>query len=166
MKKDAYYFSHDANSRNDVKCIKLRRELGMSGYGIFWAIIEMLRETPDYRLKMENISDIAFDLHVKNDEIEKVVKGYGLFILDENYFFSDRLNKSMEDYNTLKNKLKESGRKGGLSSAQARLEVASSKAQALNVNVNKIKRNKNGFSPSADKFTQIGNGTIQDGMVF
>ena len=42
MKKDAYYFSHDANSQDDPKCMLLIDQLGMEGYGIFWALIEAL----------------------------------------------------------------------------------------------------------------------------
>lgn len=42
------YFSHDADARNDVKCLALRAKHGYEGYGIFWAIIEVLRVQPNY----------------------------------------------------------------------------------------------------------------------
>lgn len=42
------YFSHDADARNDVKCLALRQKHGYEGYGIFWAIIEVLRVQPNY----------------------------------------------------------------------------------------------------------------------
>ena len=42
MPKDTYYFSHDYNCRNDEKIKRLLRKHGMSGYGIFWSIVEDL----------------------------------------------------------------------------------------------------------------------------
>ena len=42
--KDAYYFSHDSNARNDQRLIKIRMKYGMEGYGIYFGIIEILRE--------------------------------------------------------------------------------------------------------------------------
>ena len=35
-KKDAYYFSHYSNAKDDFKCMLLIEELGLEGYGIFW----------------------------------------------------------------------------------------------------------------------------------
>ena len=34
-KKDAYYFSHDANAQDDPKCMLLIDQMGLEGYGIF-----------------------------------------------------------------------------------------------------------------------------------
>ena len=52
-KKDAYYFSHDSNAMNDEKCILLIENLKMEGYGIFWALLETLREQTDYKCKLK-----------------------------------------------------------------------------------------------------------------
>ena len=41
--KDVGYFSHDSNAHRDYKMVKLRTKLGWGGYGLFWAIIENLR---------------------------------------------------------------------------------------------------------------------------
>lgn len=111
-KKDAYYFSHDANSRNDLKCVKLRQELGMEGYGIFWAIIEILRESDGYRLKISDLETISFDLKCKLDTIKSVVNNYGLFKISGGMFSSKRLTQSMFEYNKRKQKLSESGSRG------------------------------------------------------
>lgn len=126
MKKDAYYFSHDANARNDIKIIKLRRSLGLEGYAIYFCLIEMLREQADYKMPLSSISDIAFDLHTSDEKIKTVINSFELFIIDQNHFFSSRLLTSMETYNELKTKLIEAGRKGGLSRAKAMPEQPSS----------------------------------------
>lgn len=34
MSKDAYYFTHDSNAKDDPKCALLIDQLGMEGYGI------------------------------------------------------------------------------------------------------------------------------------
>ena len=44
MAKDAYYFSHDSNAKDDPKCMLLIEELQLEGYGIYWILIEVLRE--------------------------------------------------------------------------------------------------------------------------
>ena len=59
-KKDAYYFSHDSNARNDIKILRLRRSLGLEGYGIYFCLIEMLREQDDYKMSMSSIPDSVF----------------------------------------------------------------------------------------------------------
>lgn len=126
MKKDAYYFSHDANARNDIKILKVRRALGLEGYAIYFCIIEMLRDQAEYKLPLDSLQDIAFDLQTSEEKVKTIVHSFDLFVIDEKHFFSSRLLTSMEQYNTLKTKLSEAGRKGGLISAQARVEQPSS----------------------------------------
>lgn len=53
MSKEAYYFSHDTNARNDPKILALRDNWGVEGYGIYWVLIEMLRESNDYKLPIK-----------------------------------------------------------------------------------------------------------------
>jgi hypothetical protein len=126
MKKDAYYFSHDANARNDFKILKIRRSLGLEGYAIYFCLIEMLREQNTYKLPVNSIPDIAFDLHTSDEKIKTIIYSFDLFEIDENEFFSVRLLRSMNTYNSLKTKLSENGRKGGLSKAKAGLNQGSS----------------------------------------
>ena len=53
--KDAYYFPHDYNAKDDPKCERLLYEMGQEGYGIFWTLIEVLRAQPDYTYPMANL---------------------------------------------------------------------------------------------------------------
>jgi len=112
MEKQSYYFSHDSNARNDVKVIKLRRQLGLEGYGLYWCLIEMLRDAPENRLPIDAIDDIAFSLNINKEKIETVISNYGLFSVDQLNFFSQRLIRSMEQYKEIKTKLSEGGKKG------------------------------------------------------
>lgn len=112
MTKDTFYFSHDSNARNDIKIVKLRRALGLEGYAIYFCLIELLREQSNFKLPMESIPDIAFDLHTSEEKVKTVILSFDLFQIDEDNFFSNRLMRSMITYVEKKNKLSEAGKKG------------------------------------------------------
>ena len=110
--KESYYFSHDSNARNDVKVLKLRRSLGLEGYGIYWCIIEILRDSPEYTLSINNIEDISFSLNIENSKVFTVIMDYDLFVIDDDSFYSERLIRSMEQYKALKERKSQSGKEG------------------------------------------------------
>jgi hypothetical protein len=112
QKKDSYYFSHDSNARNDLKIIRLRREMGQEGYGIFFILIEILREQHDYKLPVNTIPDVAYNEKIDEKLINAVLSDYGLFKNDGQCFFSERLLRSMDEYNSKKQKLSDAGKKG------------------------------------------------------
>jgi Domain of unknown function (DUF4373) len=95
MKKDAYYFSHDANAQDDPKCMKLLDEMGTKGYGIFWLLIEKLRAEKDYTLPTEILPILAKRWGENVESLEQVVKKYDLFKKVKGKFFSVRLKNSM-----------------------------------------------------------------------
>lgn len=95
MKKDAYYFSHDSNARNDEKVIELRMDLGWEGYGLYWAIVEMLRDATGYKLK-NNAKRLNFELKADEELIHNIINNYELFEIDGDYFYSDSLMRRME----------------------------------------------------------------------
>ena len=96
MAKDAYYFSHDSNSQDDPKCMILIDQLGMEGYGIFWALIEKLRNETDYRLPIALTGSYAKRWGTSKEKVETVIKNYELFTVDDTHFFSERLCRSMQ----------------------------------------------------------------------
>lgn len=96
MKKDAYYFSHDANSQDDPKCMLLIDQLGMEGYGIFWALIERLRQEKEYKLPFAIVPSLARRWATSKEKVEVVIKNFELFVILDDCFFSERLKKSME----------------------------------------------------------------------
>ena len=110
--KDTYYFKHDCNARNDIKIIKLRRKYKMEGYGAYFALIEILREQTDHKLLLSDISDLSFDLGISETKLKTIVFDYNLFKIDQKHFFSESLMGRMDEYNELKNKRIEAGRKG------------------------------------------------------
>ena len=117
--KDAYYFSHDSNARNDQRLVKVRMKYGMEGYGIYFGIIEILREQENYILYNCDVESIAFDLRVDVEKINDIVHNQSLFearfdaSTKEGYFYSKSLTRRMEKLDLIKQKRAEAGRKGG-----------------------------------------------------
>jgi hypothetical protein len=116
-KKDAYYFSHDSNAKDDFKCMLLIEELGLEGYGIFWILVETLREQDNYKYPMKLLSSLARKYNTTKAKMEVVVKNYNLFqIEDDIFFFSSSLNRRME----IMNQKREQARLAGIKSGEAR----------------------------------------------
>lgn len=95
MKKEAYYFSHDGNAQDDPKCMMLIDQMGMEGYGIFWALIEKLRSEANYKLPISVLPSFAKRWGTSQEKVQTVVKNYGLFTVENDLFFSLRLIHSM-----------------------------------------------------------------------
>ena len=123
--KDAYYFSHDSNARNDQRRIKIRMKYGMEGYGVYFGIIEILREQENYALWKSDIESISFDLRTKIETVEDIIYNHGLFewkfdnSKDEGYFYSESLKRRMERADAIREKRSYAGRM----SAKARSSV-------------------------------------------
>jgi len=98
MKKDSYYFPHFTSARTDAKLIKLKRVLGMEGYGIYFHILETLREQTDFKYPILGIEDLAYEWHVSKEKIQAVITNYGLFEFDENNFWSIKLIQFLQPY--------------------------------------------------------------------
>ena len=95
--KETCYFSHDANAKDDFKIMLLIEELGLEGYGIFWVLIETLREQQNYKYPLKLLSVLARKYNTTLAKLEVVVRNYHLFeIEDECFFFSRSLNRRME----------------------------------------------------------------------
>lgn len=101
--KDAYYFSHDANARNDTKILAMRCAYGSEGYGLFWMLVEMMREQSDYKLDIRSkYAFNAFAMQTQFD-VEKLkifildcINEFELFESDGDYLWSTSLLRRME----------------------------------------------------------------------
>nr|DAO80234.1 MAG TPA: DnaD like replication protein [Caudoviricetes sp.] len=147
------YFSHDSNARNSGKLMKVRMKLGAEGYGIFFMLIERLREEEGYKSTID-YDTLAFDLRVEPEKVKQVVENYDLFKFTEDgkYFYSDSFNERMEMMDVRAQQRKSKAKKAAearwnkqsedTSNAQALPKQCSSNAQALLNHANKIKLNK------------------------
>ena len=121
MSKNTFYFSHDYAARHDLKLIKLQREMGLEGIGIFWCIVEMLYEhggelQTDY-------DSIAYELRTDSERIANVVRGYNLFIIEGEIFYSQTVKMRLAERIEKSEKAK--------LSAQKRWETKEKNANAL-----------------------------------
>jgi len=113
MKKDAYYFPHDSNATEDPKMMLLIDELGMEGYGIFWMLLEALRNQKDYKYPVKFLKSLCRMKNADKDTVLKVINDYELFVVEEDHFFSDSFLKRMKAIDEHRARLAENGRKGG-----------------------------------------------------
>lgn len=91
------YFTHDANALDDPKCMLLVEQLGMEGYGIFWALVERLRQQADCRLPLALIPALAARLGTSETKLKAVIGGYGLFCIEaDTVFFSESLIRRVQ----------------------------------------------------------------------
>lgn len=127
------YFSHDSNARDDEKILAMRIDLGWEAYGLYWALIEMLRDASDYQLKT-HFKVLAFSLHTTPDLLQQIICNYGLFSFteDNESFFSHSLTKRMEEKEVVSKKRRASAgtRWGKSSTSDANAEQDGCKCNA------------------------------------
>ena len=115
MNKDAYYFPHFCNARNDRKLRRVRKELGVEGYGIYFMILEVLREQKDFRYPMDDIDLLADEFKTSDQKVRVVICNYDLFQVDKNeQFFSPRFLEYLSPYLETKQRNRINGIKGNL----------------------------------------------------
>jgi hypothetical protein len=121
--KGQVYFSHDSNAKQDPKILKLRVKHGWEGYGLYWALIELLRDQPEYKMQTDYES-IAFALQTHSDSIKSIIENFELFVIDQNgFFYSESLLARME--------IMERKSKIGVEAANARWEKHRKNADAM-----------------------------------
>ena len=117
-------------------------KLGAEGYGIFFMLIERLREEEGYKSTID-YDTLAFDLRVDAEKVKQVVEDYDLFKFTEDgkYFYSDSFNERMEMMDVRAQQRKSKAKKAAearwnkqsedISNAQALPKQCSSNAQVL-----------------------------------
>jgi len=123
MAKDAYYFSHDSNAHTDPKILKLRMALGWEGYGIYWAIIENLRNQETYCICESEFMFLTLSLAIDEAKLKQMLSkclDVKLLEISDGKVFSPSLLRRMERADEIRNKRKIAGAKGGKAKANAK----------------------------------------------
>lgn len=153
MTKDAFYFSHDSNAHKDPKVLKLRAKFGWEGYGIYWAIIETLRDQTDYKWKADDKQLLSFCFANGDEVVKQVIDeclSVGLLIEEDEYIHSESLTRRMKMKDAISEKRREAGRKGGASKKKANAkQTPSNKGNKGN------KVNENKYSDEFDQFWSV-----------
>ena len=114
MAKDAYYFSHDSNAKDDPKCMLLIEELQLEGYGIYWVLIETLREQENFKYPLKMIPVLARKFLTTKEKMLTVINNYELFIIENGeFFYSESLNRRMGIMNNKREQARLAGKKSG-----------------------------------------------------
>ena len=111
-KQQTGYFPHDTNARNSSKLIRLRMKHGAEGYGVYFMILERLRDEDGYSSPTD-YDMIAFDLHVDTELVRAVVEDFGLFRKSEDgtRFYSSGFLHRMEVKDAERGQRSEAARK-------------------------------------------------------
>ena len=120
--KDAYFFAHDCNARNDPKILALRSVYGAEGYGVYFMLIEILREQPEYKLSVNKYiwSTLAMQMQVEAKHLEEIItdcctefaeNGSTLLVNDGEYLYSASLLRRMGKVDDISNLRREAARK-------------------------------------------------------
>ena len=153
--KESFYFSHDNNSCEDEKIIKLRMEYWWEWYWIFWWIIEKISQN-DWFLE-NNSKCLAFALHLDSFFLDWFLNfcfDIKLLILENWKITSKRLLEHIEKRKEIKNKRRKAGRKWWLNKGKKAIakqdeskcltkrKQDESKTKQIKENKIKIKENK------------------------
>ena len=99
--------SHFSNARHDRKLKRVSKELGIEGYGIYFMILEVLREQPELRYPMTDIDLLADEFGTSEQKVRIVVCNYQLFEIDASEkFFSPKLGEYLQPYFKMKEQRK------------------------------------------------------------
>ena len=101
------YFSHDYTASDDVKILFLRQSLGMEGVGIFWYVVERLAQAGGL-LPLKIIPVLSMQMQVTDAKVQGVINNFELFTIDQDHFFSKRLNETID----LRKTLQDAGARG------------------------------------------------------
>jgi len=131
--RDELWIKHDARSRLDPKMARFLKLCGMAGYGIFWAIIEILHYQNDHQINLDSeVQGIADMLNLSGETLQGVVDtaiAVGLFRVEGRSFFQARLKQEQAERSRTK---QTAGRLGGLKSGEVRRSKISEKNEAEN----------------------------------
>lgn len=156
IKKDAYWFSHDSNAKDDPKSMKLIDQLGLEGYGIYWVLIEVLRDQADFRYPMELLPILARRYNTSGEKMKAVVGTYGLFTIDEeDKFFSISLNDRMQILEGHREQRRIAGLKSAAARSQKQLPQSTTVERPLNDRTN-------GGQLSKVKYSKVKNNKVKE----
>ena len=86
--------------------------LGTEGYGIYFMLLETLREQQDLMYPLEDLDLLAEEFNVSEAKVRVAICNYGLFEIDEEQkFFSPKMLVYLEPYFKMKEQRKVAGQR-------------------------------------------------------
>lgn len=155
MAKDAYWFRHDANARYDIKVIELRSLHGYEGYGIYFAILEVMREQEGYCIPESKVGMVGVALGESSQKVRVIIEDcvkIGLFEQEDGIIYSRSFLDRMAKWESVKTRNETNGAKGGRPKAEPKKNPSETqtKARRGEERIEEEKRGENtlpGYSP-------------------
>lgn len=111
MSKDAFWFKHDSNASRDLRLMQIKAIYGLEGLGVFWSIVEVLREQKGYKWEEKQVNILAKIIDCDVQKLNNFLtdcKRISLFSFENGHIFSNRLIKDMKVWESKKkNRTKE-----------------------------------------------------------
>lgn len=153
MKNENLWLKHQADFADHDNALLLLEEQGLEGYGIYWILMEKMRNRDTLKLPMSIIPTIARMYMTTPEKVEEVINNYALFDFDDNeYFYSTNMLEEVQKLQESKEKRSLAGQKGN----KIRWEKQSAASQSHtnnNASQNKRKRAEKKASELQDKFS-------------
>lgn len=115
--KDAYWFKHDSNASRDLKLMQIKAIYGLEGIGMFWSVIEVLREQKNYSWEESQLDIFSKIIDADSTRFSNFIadcKRIELLKSNDGLIFSQRLMDDMAFYESKK----QSGKLGGLAKSK------------------------------------------------
>src|SRR5574344_2051879 len=112
-----FSFNHDASAFSNAKLMNLVQKEGLSGYGIYWAILEFLRMQPEYSASRVTLSQLARKTNTTQKKMKRIISDYDLFVLTDDRFYSPGLSERMAAHDRVVGSCRANGRLGGLANS-------------------------------------------------
>ena len=93
-----FYFKHDASAFSDAKLMNLVQQEGMTGYGIYWVILEFLRMQHEYSAPYVMLSHLSKRANTSSKRLKRIISNYDLFVLTDDRFYSPGLFERMLEH--------------------------------------------------------------------
>lgn len=120
--KEAFYFPHFIGARNDRKIKRVRRDLGVEGYALYFMTLEVLREEQDLQYPLGDIDILADDFGTSEAKLKTIILNYDLFSLvetsDGHMFFSPKQIQYLKPYFNRRELSRLNGVKSGMARRQ------------------------------------------------
>lgn len=145
------FFSHDSDAFYDEKIVGLRADYGFESYGLWWFIIERMRKEEDFKLDYNKTVFRSIKVLTGTTiDVEKFINDcineYGLFVLEDDKFYSKSFLNRMNLMIEKQQKRSEQARIAGKKSAEARRQKKNNK---INENRTDVEQ------PLEDKATNV-----------
>tara|TARA_R100000005_G_C4999883_1_gene206710 strand:- start:3504 stop:4277 length:774 start_codon:yes stop_codon:yes gene_type:complete len=168
MKKT--YFPHDSNARNDYKLIKLRSKYNYEGFGIYFALLELLF-SENNKLRIDDFETLAFGLQCDSAILKDIIQNFDLFEFEGDFFYSKRLSKTLDDICQKSLKASENAKKRwtntkAMQPQSNRIAIKVNESKVKKSKVNKIEERIRDFKKSVFSHNDFDNKDLEDFFLY